>query len=166
MLDRYERWLKIGCLLLSAALALQLLRLAVGRAASEDSGMALTDLDSLTAESLRRSMPARPNSATKSASQNSSQIPAAVQSKIDKIKESEIFGAIPKPLPMALLGIGGLDVFLRAPDGQMGLLRVGETFGGVKLLQIGTNRVLVEHEGQRKELTLHSGFGSESLLPK
>jgi hypothetical protein len=36
----------------------------------------------------------------------------------------------------------------------------------VKILRIGTNRVLVEHEGQKKELTLFSGFGSETLLPK
>jgi hypothetical protein len=45
-------------------------------------------------------------------------------------------------------------------------LREGEETNGVKLIRIGTNRVLIEHEGQQKELTLFSGFGSESLLPK
>ena len=50
--------------------------------------------------------------------------------------------------------------------GQAGLIRVGEELGGIKLLQIGTNRVLIEQDAQMKELTLFSGFGSESLLPK
>jgi hypothetical protein len=84
---------------------------------------------------------------------------------VDKIKDSEVFGAAPKPLPMALLGIAGPDVIIRTATGQTGLLREGEELSGVKLLRVGTNRVLIEHEGQRKELTLFSGFGSESLLP-
>jgi hypothetical protein len=67
---------------------------------------------------------------------------------------------------MALLGIAGRDVILRAPNGQTGLLRAGEELGGVRLLRIGTNRVLIEHEAQQKELTLFSGFGSETLLGK
>ena len=71
-----------------------------------------------------------------------------------------------RPLPMALLGIGDKDVFLRAPNGQTGLLKEGDELGGVKLLLIGTNRVLIEHEGQQKELTVFAGFGSETLLPK
>jgi hypothetical protein len=67
---------------------------------------------------------------------------------------------------MALLGIAGQDAFLRAPNGQTGLVKEGEELGGVKLLRIGTNRVLIELEGQQKELSVFSGFGSESLLPK
>ncbi len=73
---------------------------------------------------------------------------------------------IVRPLPMALLGIAGKDVFLRAPNGQTGLLREGEELGGVKLVRIGTNRVVVEHEQQQKELMVFSGFGSDTLLPK
>jgi len=46
------------------------------------------------------------------------------------------------------------------------LLREGEETGGVRLIRIGTNRVLVEHENQKKELTLFSGLGSTTLLPK
>src|SRR5437899_3765874 len=92
--------------------------------------------------------------------------PAAIQGRVDRIAQSEIFGAIPRPMPMALLGIAGKDVFLRAPNGQTGLIRQGEELGGVKLLRIGTNRVLVEQDGQEKELMLFSGFGGESLLPK
>ena len=93
-------------------------------------------------------------------------IPPAVQARIERITQSEILGPVVRPLPMALLGIAGLDAFLRAPNGQTGLLREGEQLGGIKLLRIGTNRVLIEHEQQQKELTLFSGFGGEALLPK
>jgi len=66
----------------------------------------------------------------------------------------------------ALLGIAGRDAFLRAPNGQTGLLREGGELGGIKVLRIGTNRVLIEHQGQKKELTVFSGLGSETLCPK
>jgi hypothetical protein len=90
----------------------------------------------------------------------------AVQARIEKIVQSEILGAIVRPLPMALLGVAGRDAFIRAPNGQTGLVREGEEFGGLKLLRIDINRVLVEHEGQQKELTLFQGLGSETLLPR
>ena len=93
-------------------------------------------------------------------------LPAAIQTRVERITQSEILGAIVRPLPMALLGIAGQDAFLRAPNGQTGLLREGGELGGIKLLRIGTNRVLIEHEQQQKELMLFSGFGSETLLPK
>jgi hypothetical protein len=92
--------------------------------------------------------------------------PPAVQGRIDRIIESEILGPVPRPMPMALLGIGGKFAFVRAPSGQTDLMSEGGEMGGLKMLRIGTNRVLVEHEGQQKELTIFSGFGSESLLPK
>ena len=100
------------------------------------------------------------------AAEAQSALPPAVQTRIDRITASEILGAVVRPLPMALLGIAGKDAFLRAPNGQTGLLREGEELGGVKLLRIGTNRVLIEHEQQQKELTVFSGFGSETLIPK
>ena len=90
----------------------------------------------------------------------------AVQAGIDRITQSEILAPVIRPLPMALLGIAGRDAFLRAPNGQTGLVREGEELAGIKLLQIGTNRVLIEHEGQKKELMMFEGFGSETLLPK
>lgn len=92
-------------------------------------------------------------------------LPPAIRSRVDRIYQSEILGAIIRPQPMALLGIAGKDAFLRAPTGQTGLLREGEELGGIKLIRIGTNRVLVEENGQQKELMLFSGLGSESLLP-
>jgi hypothetical protein len=69
-------------------------------------------------------------------------------------------------MPMALLGIAGDVAFLRAANGQTGLVKAGDSLGGLKLVQIGINRVLVEEDGQKKELTIFSGYGSESLLPK
>ncbi len=92
--------------------------------------------------------------------------PAPGSPAVERIIESEIFGPVPHPMPMALLGIAGPDAFIRAPNGQTGLLREGEELGGIKLLRIGTNRVLVEEAGQQKELTIFEGFGSETLLPK
>ncbi|MEO8428208.1 MAG: hypothetical protein ABI651_13945 [Verrucomicrobiota bacterium] len=94
-----------------------------------------------------------------------SSLPPAIQARVDRITQSEILGPVMRPLPMALLGIAGKDAFIRAPGGQTGLLREGEELGGVKLLRIGTNRVLIELEGQTKELSVFSGFGSETLLP-
>jgi hypothetical protein len=67
---------------------------------------------------------------------------------------------------MALLGIAGKDAFIRTPNGQTGLMREGDELGGLKLLRIGTNRVLVEHEQQQSELNIFSGIGSEPLIGK
>jgi hypothetical protein len=90
----------------------------------------------------------------------------AMQARVDKIVESEILGPVFHPLPMALMGIAGNVAFLRSPSGQTGLVKEGDELGGVKLLQIGTNRVLVEQSGEKKELMIFSGYGSETLMPK
>jgi hypothetical protein len=93
------------------------------------------------------------------------ELPPEIQTRIDRVVDSEILAPVMRPLPMALLGIAGNDVFLRAPNGQTGLIKEGEELAGVKLLRIGTNRVLVEEQGERKELTIFAGLGGESLLP-
>src|SRR6266508_642724 len=49
---------------------------------------------------------------------------------------------------------------------QAGVIKEGGEVGGIKLVRIGTNRVLIEQDGQQKELTVFSGYGGESLLPK
>ena len=46
------------------------------------------------------------------------------------------------------------------------MIKAGDDLGGIKLLRVGINRVLVEEGGNKKELTIFSGFGGESLLPK
>jgi hypothetical protein len=94
------------------------------------------------------------------------ELPAAIKPRVERITDSEILGPVIRPMPMALLGIAGEAVFLRAPNGQTGLVKEGDQLGGVKLLRIGINRALVEENGEKKELTIFSGYGSESLLPK
>jgi len=89
-----------------------------------------------------------------------------IQARVDRIYESEIFGPIAHPMPMALLGIAGKVAFLRGPNGQTGMVKEGEDLGDVKLLRIGMNRVLVEQEGKKQELMIFAGLGGESLLTK
>ena len=91
-------------------------------------------------------------------------LPPGIQARVDRVVESEILAPVMRPLPMALLGIAGKDAFLRAPNGQTGLIKEGDELGGVKLVRIGINRVLVEEQGQQKELTIFAGLGGESLL--
>ena len=90
----------------------------------------------------------------------------AIQASIDRITDSEILGPVIRPLPMGLLGIAGNVAFLRGPDGETGLVKEGDTLGAIKLLRIGTNRVLIEQDGQQKELTIFDGIGGETLLDK
>ncbi|MBC8002316.1 MAG: hypothetical protein H7X97_06980, partial [Opitutaceae bacterium] len=94
------------------------------------------------------------------------EIPPPIQARIDRVYQSEILGTVMRPLPMALLGIAGNVAFLRAANGQTGMVKEGDSLGGIKLIRIGVNRVLIEHEGQSRELTIFSGFGSETLLQK
>lgn len=91
-------------------------------------------------------------------------LPPAMQARIDKIIESEILAPVMHPMPAALMGIAGKDVFIRASNGQTGLVKEGDEMGGIKVIRVGVNRVLIEEQGQRKELTIFSGLGSDSLL--
>ena len=94
-------------------------------------------------------------------------LPPEIQARVEKIVESELFAPVVHPQPMTLLGIAGETVFLQTPSGQTGLLTVtNEPMDGIKLLRIGINRVLVEQDGQNKELMIFDGYGGESLLPK
>ena len=93
-------------------------------------------------------------------------LPSLIQARIERITQSEILGQVMRPLPMALLGIAGKTAFMRAPNGQTGLMKEGEDLGGIKLVRIGVNRVLVDDNGQNKELTNFSGFGGETLMPQ
>ena len=93
-------------------------------------------------------------------------LPPALMARVDRVTDSEILGPVMRPLPMALLGIAGDFAFLRSQTGQSGMVKEGDELGPIKLLRIGTNRVLIELEGQKKELMIFSGLGGESLLPK
>ncbi len=93
-------------------------------------------------------------------------LPSEQQRRVDRIVQSGLLGPIIRPPPMALIGIAGDRVLFRAPNGQTGLIKEGEELGGVRLVRIGTNRVLVVEDGQEKELSVFGGFGGESLLLK
>ena len=165
MLERSEMVLKVACLVLTALLLYQCSRFLIR--GDSLAHLTIPALPSLSAISDTQTGGKGTNSVPRSESQKpATNLPPAISARIDRITQSEILGQIIRPLPMALLGIAGQDAFLRAPNGQTGLLKEGEKLAGVKLLRIGTNRVLIEHEGQQKELSVFSGFGSETLLPK
>ena len=165
MRKRLNPILKVVCLGLATILVLQLSRLVLRSDPLEQ--LSITAMPS-SSPSVEPQLGKKGTNAVRAADsgRKGPDIPPAVQARIDRIIQSEILGAVMRPLPMALLGIAGQDVFLRAPNGQTGLIREGEELGGVKLLRIGTNRVLIEHEQQQKELMLFSGFGGETLLQK
>jgi hypothetical protein len=94
------------------------------------------------------------------------QLPPELQARVDRIIDSEIFGPNPHPMPMVLLGIADQLAFIQATNGQTDGVKVGGELAGIKLLRIGINRVLVEVGGEKQELTLFDGIGSESLMPK
>jgi hypothetical protein len=162
MLERLHPILKGVCVVLAALVIYQL----SGIMTQKD------PLDNLSSASIFSAVPAaraesKPTNAIGPQGVKDSDIPAEVGARVERISKSEILGSLPRPpLPMALLGIAGKDAFVRAPNGQTGLLREGEELGGIKLLRIGTNRVLIQQGDEKKELTLFSGFGSEPLLPK
>jgi hypothetical protein len=187
MLDRLESISRLLCIGLGAVLFLQLVNAVLhgdplGRAT-------IPDLPTLSAEAAAASV--KTNSAplaktlasvgtnsapvVKTAGPHSGpprpmrgkkvDLPPAVQARVDRVVESEILDPFVRPMPMALLGIAGEDAFLRAPDGQTGMVKEGADLGAIKLLRIGTNRVLVEENGGKKELMLFAGMGGESLLP-
>jgi len=165
MLERAEMVLKVVCLALAALVLFQCSRFLIRR--DSLAHLSIPALPSLPDNSDAQTGGKTTNSIPRIESQKpATNLPPAISARIDRITQSEILGSIIRPLPMALLGIAGQDAFLRAPNGQTGLLKEGEELGGVKLLRIGTNRVLIEHEGQQKELSVFSGFGSETLLPK
>jgi len=91
-------------------------------------------------------------------------ISPAMKARIGKIVDSEILGPVFHPLPMALLGIAGNVAFIRSANGQTGMVKEGDSLDDLKLLKIGINRILVEQAGEKKELTIFAGFGSDSLL--
>jgi hypothetical protein len=93
-------------------------------------------------------------------------LPLPIQARVDRVVDSELFGPVFHPMPMGLLGIAGNMAFLRAPSGQTSAVKEGDELGGIKLLRIGINRVLVEEDGQKKELMIFEGLGGQSLLPK
>jgi hypothetical protein len=169
VLERINPVLRILCIALAGLFLYQASRVAFRRNPLSDLNVGSLGIDlSPAAEAKPSGTNSNPRSNPGSAgmARKPVDLPAPIQARVDRIVESEILGQIVRPLPMALLGIAGEHAFLRSPNGQSGLLKEGEELGGIKLLRIGANRVLVEEDGQQKELTIFSGFSGESLLPK
>lgn len=152
MLERLNPILRLVCILLAGLVLFQMSRLVTRRNAFAQISMGSAGYT--------------PSKAAASTNKPPATVPPEITARVEKIKETQVLGQIMRPPPMALIGIAGPDVLLRGPNGQTGIIREGETLGGVKVLRIGVNRVLVEHEGQQKELMLFEGFGGESLLGK
>jgi hypothetical protein len=161
--DRVERILKMIC----AGLALLILAKLPGL------GNAPDYLDQVVVPSLNSLEPGKPEASkektggtapSRTSRPSSPPLPDHIKARVDAVYQSEVFGPVARPLPMEALGIIGDDVILRAPNGQTGLVSVGETLGGIKILEVGINRVLIEEDGQKKELRLHNGFGGDSLI--
>ena len=94
------------------------------------------------------------------------ELPPVPAGRLNKIIVSEIFAPMMHPQPSDLIGIAGDYAFLRSSSGAMGMVKEGDSLGGLKLLKVGINRVLIEEDGEKKELMIFSGFGSETLMPQ
>lgn len=162
MPEKLERVLRLICGVLCAVLLWQLVMLVKG-AGLEELRIPKTEVAQIK-KSDHGKAEADPNS--KHGPGPAPKLAPDVEEKVDRIYQSELLGPVIRPMPMELLGIGGKDAFIRTPNGQTGLLREGEELGGIKLLKIGTNRVLVEEKGKQKELIIFSGFGGETLVQK
>ena len=168
------RILRIFCLLLGAGIAVQ----AIGLLCREDplAGMAtgIEEADEPAGplgppEALPENPAAAPlidPAGTPTAPRT--QTPAALD-RYRAIERSGIFGAPPSAPPRpqpGLLGIANDCAIIRLPGGQVELFREGAELEGIKVLRIGTNRVLIEFKGRMTELIIFSGLGSGSLLPQ
>lgn len=162
MSERTERLLKQLCLVLALVLIYPVIRLAM-----RDDGlksiptMTIANAGSIGEPHSTNVAPA----ASRSPDAPIPGLPESIRVQVDKITQSEILGPVIRPQPVALMGIAGRDAFLRSPNGRTGLLRTGETLDGIKLLRVGTNRVLIEESGKQRELTIFSGLGSQTLMP-
>ena len=89
-----------------------------------------------------------------------------VATSIKIMKKSGLFGSPPKPRQSVLIGIVGDMAIIQTGSGGSKTMSIGETYQNVKLLKLDINRALIEENGKTRELTLHSGIGSESLMQK
>ena len=62
-------------------------------------------------------------------------LPPEVQARVDRVTESEIFGPVMHPMPMALLGIAGKLAFLRSASGQTGMVKEGDDLGEIQVAE-------------------------------
>jgi len=179
VLERYARVFKVLTFGILGLIALQAAFLGRGGDALQDLEAGSPDLlavEGAAAGAPEKTAPA-PGSggpAEKGAAEKGTPAPAPgaappagdLPEKYKRIASSGIFGLEPtKQTPLTLFGLVGSYAIIMAPNGQTDLVAEGGELGGVKVLKISTNRVLVEYQGKKQELTIFSGLGSESLLP-
>lgn len=162
MPDRAQAALRITCVTAVAVMLMQLGWLTVRPAPLK--GVQIANSGASLGPTTPSATAASNAPPTKTAGQGTMDLSPDVKARVEKITQSEILGPVMRPPPMALLGIAGNDVILRGTNGQSGLVREGQEIGGVKLMQVGTNRVLVEVGGKQQELMIFSGVGGEPLL--
>ncbi len=165
MLERLTPIFRLACILLAGLILFQLSRLVARRNTFAQISVG-SDLVVSTTTDITTNKASTGSPSTTRPVPVPVQVPPDIAARVEKIKESQVLGMVMRPPPMALLGIAGADAILRGPNGEMGVIRKGEELGGVKLLEIGINRVLVQHDGKTNELVLFGGIGSESLLGK
>lgn len=111
-----------------------------------------------------------------SSSDDESNPTAELRPEVRRVVDSALFGVAPpppppappsgpdKPAPPKLQGIGAEFAILEIPGKGVHMIRAGTEKEGIKVLAIAINRVLIEVDGEKQELTIHSGFGSDPLL--
>src|SRR5260221_271643 len=115
MFDRFHPALRVVCLALAAVVVSQIVRLALAKNPLES--LSFTTLPALPAapktQVERKGATAAPAIPW---AKDDADVPPAVRARVERITQSEVLGAVIKPLPMALLGIAGKDAFLGAPS--------------------------------------------------
>lgn len=123
------------------------------------------ELDAAASTTDKESSTGKSSKGSDKGKKESKDLPTDIEKRSAKLEKSGILGKTPKPPPMALIGIAEPYAFLQTPTGKTEKIKEGESLNGVKVLKVGANRVLVEHEDQTSELSIFSGIGSESLMP-
>src|SRR5947208_12468138 len=113
MFERFNLALRLTSAALAALVIWQVAHLLVGKNPVGQLTVSSNVLVPAAASEPKASSADTNSPAKKGAAAN---LPPAIQARLDKITQSEILGAVVKPLPMALLGIAGQDAFIRAPN--------------------------------------------------
>lgn len=156
--------LKVLCLVLAALLAYEGFVAIRDRGAATTLGLAALGAPGKAPPSV--SAGGEHGAASTEVAKGAIEVPPLAE-RFQPIVASGVFGQMPVNIPMpALVGIIGNSAILRLPDGNVGTVPEGGELGGVKVLRIGVNRVLIEYLEKRNELQVFEGIGGDSLLEK
>lgn len=158
MVNRALPWLRFVSVVLGAYLGLQILSLpftGVSLRKLQAPNMAFNNTPSTN----RVDLNARIGKAVNN-------LPGPIATRSQLIRQSELFGPVPRPQPIGLSAVFDNIAIISFPSGDRGPLKVGEERNGVQLLEVAANRALIVHEGATNELTIFSGIGSDSILKR